>query len=181
MVDFRVNDAMPGDEIALTNNQPLRVKIRAWGLRGASAPVKLELLQFGKPLKVISASTDDQEALEIETTLTAAQSCWLAVHARGRDGSQAHTTPIYLVRPGERFWDVTQAEALIGRQLSVLAETEAAVDEAERRFNGGANPNEFYHRWPAQQAEQIRQRIQQTRQTYEDLRRALPDNSQPSR
>jgi hypothetical protein len=174
MLDFKVEDALPGDEITLTNQPTAKVKLRAWGLRGASAPMKLQLVQFGKPIQELTADSAEQDLLEIETTVSAGQSCWLAAYAKGRDGSEAHTTPVYLVRPGERSWDVSDAAKLIAKQLAVLDEIEQAVGESERYMHGGNRPDEYWNRWPALQAEQIRARVHQTRRQYQDLLHRLP-------
>ena len=173
MLDFRVEQARPGEEIALAKDRPLKVRIRAWGLRDASAPVLVRLVQFGRALKEAAPTRSYQDEVTLETEVGAAQSCWLAAYARGVNGSEAHTTPIYLVKPGTRFWDPTQAGAILRKQLGILDEIEHAVGEAEKAFQSGNNPMDYWNRWPAEQAPQIRERVGRARQLYRDLQARL--------
>ena len=173
MLDFTIEGARPGDEISVTNNRPLAVKIRAEGLRGGSAPVRLQLIQFGKVIHEVTAARDDQDSLELSVTVPAGYGGWLAAHAIGRDGSEAHTTPIYITRPGFRFWDTTKAEALIAKQLTVLDDTEKAIREAETVMRTGNQSHNYFHRWPAEQSEQLRERMTKTREFYLHLRATL--------
>jgi hypothetical protein len=173
MVDFQVESAGPGDEITVTNDRPLTVKIRAWGLRGGSAPAKLQLIQFGKVIHEVTATREDQDQLELTTTVPAGHGGWLAAYAVGHDRSEAITTPVYVVRKGFRFWDPAQAAALIQRQLAVLSETEKAVQEAQAAIQAGRAPLDYYNRWPAEQATALRERITKVRTIYQKLQRDL--------
>lgn len=166
MLDFKVENARPGDEITVAKERSLKVQIRTWGLRGSSAPMKLQLVQFGKVIQEVSATHDDQEALELTTIVPAGHGGWLAAHAVGRDHSEAVTTPVYVVRPGFRFWDVAQAASLIQKQLTVLDETEKAVQEAQAVVQSGKQPLDYWNRWPAEQAAALRERIAKVRATY---------------
>ena len=102
---------MPGDELTVTNNRPLHVTVRAWGLAGHSAPVHLRLIKLGTTAKEIAATEAKQAELKLETTLDSEHGFWLAAYAQGRDGSEALTTPVYVTRAGFRFWNVAEAEA----------------------------------------------------------------------
>ena len=102
---------------------------------------------------------DDQDELEFTATVPAGHGGWLAAHAVGRDKSEAVTTPVYVVRPGFRFWDVTQAAVLIQKQLTVLDEAEKAVQEAQTVVESGRQPLDYWNRWPAEQAAALRERI----------------------
>ena len=173
MLDFKVENVRPGNEITVTNNRPLQVKIRAWGLRGSSAPAKLQLIQFGQVIREVTATKAEQAELELTTTVPAGHSGWLAAHAVGRDRSEAHTTPVYVTRDGFRFWDVTQAAALIQKQLAVLDDTEKAVQEAQAAMRPGRSPLDFWNRWPAEQAAALRERITKARAFYQEMQRDL--------
>jgi hypothetical protein len=173
MLDFRVDEARPGEEIPAASGRPLKVRIRAWGLRQASAPVQVRLVQFGRVLKEAAPSHPDQDEVILETTIRRDQTSWLAAYARGANGSEAHTTPIYLRKPGTRFWDPTQAGAILRKQMGILDEIEHAVAEAENAFRSGSNPMDYWNRWLALQAPQIRARVAHTRQLYRDLQTEL--------
>jgi len=173
MLDFKVENARPGDEITVAKDRPLKVKIRAWGLRGRSAPVKLQLVEFGKVIQEVAATHDDQEALELTTTVPAGHGGWLVAHAVGRDHSEAVTTPVYVVRPGFRFWDVTQAGALIQKEAGELDDIEKAVGEATAVVQSGRLPLDYWNRWPAEQAAALRERIVKVREVYRELQHEL--------
>ncbi len=171
MLDFKVNNARPGDTITVTNNLSLEVKIRAWGLRGASAPLKLQLVQFGKVIREVVATNENQTELELTTTVAAGHGSWLAAHVVGRNRSEAVTTPVYVIRPGFRFWDVGQAAALIKKQLAVLDDIEKAVREAAAISS--SSPLDYWNRWPAEQSAALRQRLDKIRAINHGLQRDL--------
>jgi hypothetical protein len=178
MLDLRVEDAMPGDEITVTNNRPLRVTARAWGLAGHSVPVKLRLVKLGEIQKESPAATTNEPELKLETTLNAEHGFWLAAYAQGRDGSEALTTPVYVMREGFRFWNMNQAGRLIAQQLEVLLQIEQAITDCERVVREGIAPLDYWNRWGAEQAGEVRQRIERTRKIYTDLQRTLENEKQ---
>jgi hypothetical protein len=169
MLEFRVEDALPGDTITVEEDRKLQVKIRASGLRGASAPVALRLIQFGKAIKEVFPTRPGQDELELTAQVPAGYGGWLAAHAVGQDRSEAHTTPVYVVRKGFRFWDVNQAEALIQKQLTILNEIDQAITGAEAAVKAGNQPLDYWNAVPARQADQIRVRVHRVRQMYRDL------------
>ncbi|MCX6887760.1 MAG: CehA/McbA family metallohydrolase [Verrucomicrobia bacterium] len=180
MLDFRVEGARPGEEIVMSKPRPMRVTIRAWGLPGASAPVELRLIQFGRVIKEVLPAGKATAELKLETMITPEQSCWLAAQVRGANGSVAHTTPIYLVKPGTRFWDPTQAGPILKGQLKLLDEIEQAVAEAEQAMKRGNNPFDYWNRWPAEQAPQIRERVARMRKVYLDMVAELAGGRHPN-
>jgi hypothetical protein len=173
MLDLRVEDAMPGDEITVTNNRPLRVTARVWGLAGSSAPVNLRLVKLGATAMEITATNTGQSELVLETTLNSEHGFWLAAYAVGRDGSEALTTPIYVTRTGFRFWNTTEAGRLIERQLAVLREIETALAESEQIVRQGTAPLDYWTRWNAEQAGEVRQRMERTQKIYSELKQTL--------
>ncbi len=173
MLDFRVENALPGDAIVVEKSRPLLVRVRAWGIPGQTAPVRLQLIRFGRVIQEVEASAASPGALEIQTTVEAERGGWLAARATGIDGTAAHTTPIYIVRNGFRFWDVTQAGALIDRQLQVLNEIEQAIAESERIVRERKNPLDYWNRRLAEQAAPLRERVAKARSIYRDLAQQL--------
>ena len=171
MVDFKIETARPGDTITVTNDRPLKVRIRAWGLRDASAPLKLQLVQFGKIIQEISATNANQTELEINATVAAGHGSWLAAHVVGRDRSEAVTTPVYVVRSGFRFWDRSQAPGLLQKQLTVLDDIESAIDEAA--VQSSRTSLDYWNRWPAEQSSALRERVSKMREVYRELQRDL--------
>jgi hypothetical protein len=173
MLEFRVEDARPGDTITVAKDRMLQVKIRASGLRSASAPVALRLIQFGKPIKEVFPTRPGQEELELTAQVPTGHGSWLAAHAVGQDRSEAHTTPIYVVREGLRFWDVNQAESLIQKQLGILDEIDEAIAGAETAVKSGSQPLDYWNALPARQAGQVRERVRRVRQQYKEMQATL--------
>jgi hypothetical protein len=173
MLELQVEGALPGSEIQVATNRPVKVVARAWGLRGGSAPERIRLIQFGQVVCERVAENPEQSELKLETTLEAGHGFWLAAYAKGRDGSEAITTPVYVVRRGFRFWDVGQAGKLIERQLGVLSEIEAALAECEKVVKAGTAPLDYWTRWGAEQADQVRERISRAKADYGELSRTL--------
>jgi hypothetical protein len=178
MLEFRVENALPGDEIRIKGNdsRKLRVRARAWGISGANAPARLLLIRFGRVVHQVSASgaaRSEQDALEFTVEVEPGPGCWLALHAVGRDGSEAHTTPVYVVRDNLRFWDTTQAGSLIERQITVMDEIEREIHISENLIRSGTRPLDYYNRRIAEQAEPLRERIREARAFYADLKARL--------
>jgi hypothetical protein len=140
MVDFRVGDAIPGDEIELKDDAPLTARITARGLAGKSAPQTVRLVRFGEVLKEVKGKPG-QETLELEFEVEPGHGCWLAAHVIGEDGSEAWTTPVYLRRPGFRWWAVERIPELLAVQESVLKDIEQVVTEAKAQ--AAARPMDY--------------------------------------
>lgn len=168
MLEFRVGDAMPGDEVKTDGHQPLAVRLRAVGLAGASAPKSLRLVRLGETYREVVSDDPQRDALELEVMLEPGHGCWLAAHAVGHDGSEAHSTPIYVVRQGFRHWNVDQAPALIEKQLAVLDEIERDLTESKRLASLG-NSLDYWNRLNAEQSDQVRERLERSRASYREL------------
>jgi hypothetical protein len=173
LLDLRVENALPGDEIAVKESRKLKVSAKAWGLAGQSAPVSLRLVKLGETAAEELATTAGQQEIKIETTLDSGHGFWLAAHAKGRDGSEAITTPVYVTREGFRFWNVEKAAAVIDRQLAVLDQTEAELRNCEAAVRGGKVPLDYWVRWGAEQAGEVRVRMENARNFYQHLKETL--------
>lgn len=169
MIEFCVEDSLPGDEITVTEDRPLRVSAKTWGLRGHSAPKSMKLVCLGETIEEIQSPDDQQESLELELFLPTGYGFWLAVLVEGWDGSEAHTTPIYVTREGFRHWNLELASKLIKKQLAVLDETESALRESEEIMISTRNALDYWNRLNAEQADEVRKRIQKTREIYQSL------------
>jgi hypothetical protein len=170
LLELDVEGAMPGDEIRVKENRPLLVHARAHGLAGHSAPEQLRLVRLGETVVEQTAGAVTDSAIEITTRMDSGHGFWVAAYARGRDGSEAITTPVYVVRDGFRFWNPDKAEAVIARQLVVLDETERALAGCEAIVREGRAPLDYWSRSGAGQADQVRARMKRARDFYQDLR-----------
>ena len=173
MIEFKVNDAIPGDEIVLDADQPLSITAKAWGDPESCRPLRLRLVKLGETIQEVGGTKDNETPLSLSAKINVQHGCWLAAHATGADGSEAHTTPIYVSRKGFRHWNVDQAEALIERQLATLREIESEVRQAERTIETNELSLDYWNRRTSDQAEQIRAKVKETRKFYEDLRDTL--------
>lgn len=175
MLEMKVGDFLPGAEIAVSAGQRLRVRASAEGLVGSSAPEELRLVWLGDPVAVESAKSDDQEKLQMDVEIPVDFGGWLAVHALGRDGSEAHSTPVYVVREGFRHWNHQRAQQLIDKQLAAINDAEKALAESERLVALGGNPLDAWNRLNAQQADAVRERLRTARAVYANLAEVVLD------
>jgi hypothetical protein len=162
------------------SDKPLRVKARVWGDPGASMPSKLEIVRNGEAIKTIEPAAPGQAELKVEFDVDPAQGFWIAARAEGADGSRAHTTPVYVVKPGLRFWKFDALEALIAKRLASLDEIEAVVKERTEKAARGESETSPGDKQLAQQGPELLKRVAAARQIYEDLR-AVADQERPRR
>lgn len=171
MLEFTVNGALPGDEVRVDDDKPLRIKAKAWGHPERDVPAKLDLIVHGEPVKSVVADTPDQAAIEVDFTWPPGHGFWIAAMAEGRDGTRAHTTPIYVVKPGFRFWQHERAEELIAKREASLAEVERIVAEAQagRNSSGKEDANRPVTEL-AEQGSALLERVEAAKAIYADLR-----------
>ena len=171
MLEFQVGHALPGDEIRLKSDRRLRVRARAWGDAKRMAPLRLEVIRHGAVIRAVD-STDPQRAeATLDFTVDAGAGCWLAARARAGDGTSAHTTPVYIVREGLRFWKFDRVEELLAKRLASLAEIEQMVAEARRLDAEGQLESDRARKQLAWQGDALLERVALVRQLYQDLQR----------
>ena len=170
MIEFSVEDALPGDEVKLPwhdRGRQLRVKARAWGNAGRMLPTELEIIRHGEVIRKATPDSDSQSELALDFEVDAEFGFWIAARATGSDGSQAHTTPVYVVQEPLRFWKHEAAQELISSRLESLAEIEKLVTDArqrEKEGKAGYNQKELI-----KQGEPLLQRVEEARQLYREL------------
>ena len=170
MLDLRVDEAMPGDEIVTRESRKLRVRARAWGDAELMVPGKLEIIRHGEVIRAAEAADPNKAELTLDFEVDSANGFWLAARATGADGSLAHTTPVYVVKEPLRFWKLEAVETLIGQRLANLDDVERMVAEAcEQQEQGKADTN-LTTRTMAEQAEPLRRRVAEARRFYGELR-----------
>jgi hypothetical protein len=169
MLDFRVDDALPGDELRLKSDRKLHVRARAWGDPKRVGPVKLEIVRHGEVIRFAESGNPERPEVDLDFTVDAGYGCWLAARAQGGDGTSAHTTPVYVVREGLRFWKFDGLEALLGQRESSLAQIEQIVAEARRDNAEGKLERDRYRKQLALQGDLLLQRVALARKLYQDL------------
>ncbi len=171
MLEFEVDHALPGDELRLKSDRRLHVHARAWGDPKRMAPLRLEVVRHGVVIRAAGSADAQRPEVALDFTVEAGGGCWLAARARAGDGTSAHTTPVYVVREGLRFWKFDGVEELLGKRLASLAEIEQMVAEARRLDAEGRLENDRARKQLAWQGDALLERVSLARQLYEDLKR----------
>ncbi len=169
MIDFRVDEAFPGDEIRAARDRKLHVKARVWGARERMVPVKLEIVRNGDVIKAVESSDPAREELSLDFEVDAAHGFWIAARAYASDGASAHTTPVYVIREGLRFWKFDDLDTLLARRRTSLDEIEKIVAEAvQRKDDARAAGNRTGEQLAVQGAELLK-RVEAAREIYSEL------------
>ena len=171
MLEFSVDKALPGDEIRLQSDRRLRVRARAWGDPKRMAPVKLEIVRHGDVIRSAESKNPNRPEAKLDFTVDAGQGCWLAARARAGDGTSAHTSPVYIVRAGLRFWRYDGLDELLAKRLASLAQIEQIVAEARRLDAEGKLETDRYRKELARQGDLLLERVALARSLYADLKR----------
>ena len=172
LLEFTIGDALPGDTIRSTEDRTLQLNARVWGHPERSLPRRLEVIQHGQVIAAVDASDRSQLELRMAREIRIENGSWIAVRAQGRDGSEAHTTPIYIVREPLRFWHHDSTPELIAARRRNLDEIEHIVEEARSDI---AAEKHRHDRWIAQLARQgpeLVERVNMARERYRQLEEA---------
>jgi hypothetical protein len=180
MLEFQVDKALPGDELLLKSNRRLKIHARAWGDPKRMAPLRLEVVRHGAVIRAVDSTNAPRAEARLDFTVDAGAGCWLAARARAGDGTSAHTTPVYVVREGLRFWKFDGLDELLAKRLASLAEIEHMVAEARRLDAAGQLGTDRARIQLAWQGEALLERVALARQLYEDLRK-LAETERPRR
>ncbi|NOX97396.1 MAG: CehA/McbA family metallohydrolase [Nitrospirae bacterium] len=134
MLEFHVDDALPGDEIVVKNNRKLRIRARTWGTpeRIGARPKKLEIIRLGEVIRSVESTGPGQKELSLDFDIDSGNGFWITARVIGSDGTGALSTPIYIVRPGLRFWKFKDIHPLIAKQYKRLDEIEKMVKDNQK-------------------------------------------------
>lgn len=127
MIDFKVNDALPGDEIDLSQPAQVSVKARAWGNSRIGVPETLEVVVHGEVIRATTSVADVTGPLELNFDLPVEEGIWIAARASGSGKVVAHTTPIYLTVNGKGFAMWKDMKNLLTKRRKSLEEIEELV------------------------------------------------------
>jgi hypothetical protein len=171
MLDFRVDDAWPGDELRVTADRKLRVQARAWGDPRRMAPMNLEIVRHGEVIRAADSPASGQPEAALDFTVDAGDGGWIAARARAGDGTSAHTTPVYVLREGLRFWKYEALDALLAKREESLKQIEEIIAEARTLEPEGRLGADRARQLLARQGDALLERVAQARGTYAELRR----------
>jgi len=179
MLEFRVDNALPGDEIRLKADKKLRIRARAWGDPKRMAPVKLEIVRHGEVIRSAESTDPKNPEAQLDFTVDAGFGCWIAARAKGGEGTSAHTTPVYVVRAGLRFWRFDGLDELFEKRLTSLGQIEQIVADAKQLDAGGKLERDRYRKQLALQGDLLLQRVEQARKLYDELKRVAETERGP--
>ncbi len=170
MVDFRVDEAFPGDEIRVKEDRKLRVKAKAWGDPEWMVPTKVEIVRNGDVIKSVESSDPQRKELSLEMEVDAGYGGWLAARVMASDGTKAHTTAVYVIREGFRFWKFNDIDRLIGMRLKSLDQVEQIVADARRLDAEGKLGTDRYRKQLVAQGDELLKRVEAARKIYAELK-----------
>lgn len=170
MLELSVEGRKMGETLEIPDPQQLTVRATARGYAGGSAPKTLRIVRWGKTALKRASTNNQQTQLEVEGEVNSGKGCWIAAHAIGHDGSEAHSTPVYVSVAGDSHAARELVPALVKKQLDVLDEIEAALSESQRLTQGDPNQIDPFNRVNAEQADAVRKRITIARQAYATLK-----------
>ncbi len=170
MLELFVDDTIPGDELVLSDNHKLRVRARAWSDGKYRAITKLEIVRHGEVIQKAKAPEGDQKELKLDFEIDGGDGCWIAARAEGSDGTKSHTTPVYVVRKGLRFWKYADVEDLIGKRIANLDDVVKIVNEAIEKDKAGQLQDNYTMQQLALQGPALLERVEAARKIYNELR-----------
>jgi hypothetical protein len=171
MLELRVDDALPGDELRVKSDRKLHIRARAWGDPKRMAPVKLEVVRHGEVIQTAESRDPNKVEATLDFTVGAGNGFWIAARARAGDGTSAHTTPVYVIRDGLRFWKHDSLEALLAKREESLKQIEGIIADARKLDAEGKVENDRYRKLLAQQGDALLERVAIARNIYAELRR----------
>lgn len=171
MLEFQVDDALPGDEIKLKKHQSLHLRARAWGDPKRMESVKLEIVRHGEVIRTAESDDPKHPEVRLDFTVDSGYGCWIAARARGSEGTSAHTTPIYVIRDGLRFWKFDELRALFEKRLTSLDQITEIVGDAKAQDAQGKWERDRHHKQLALQGDLLLERVARARKLYDELKR----------
>ncbi|MFI4912221.1 MAG: CehA/McbA family metallohydrolase [Sedimentisphaeraceae bacterium JB056] len=179
IIDFRVDDAIPGEEIHTNSNRKVKVYAKAMGIPGITSPKELQVIRFGEVYKSKISDDPQKSILEMEFEMDTEYGCWIALKAISHNEAQAHTTPVYIIRDGYRFWDVTKAQKVIDRCYGVFDGMEAELKNfMQQHESGNFPPSNLYGPHLAETAPGALENFEVVKKIYAELEDTLEKEKQ---
>ncbi|MGI9429584.1 MAG: CehA/McbA family metallohydrolase [Bythopirellula sp.] len=169
MIELQVDDALPGDEIVVDDRRKLRIRARAWGHPQRMVPTKLEIIRHGEVIRTVESTDLNRAELSVDFQQETDNGCWIAARATANDGTTAHTTPVYVIRKGLRFWKYDSVDQLIAKRNASLDEIEQLVADAEAKLAARDAAGDRWDRQLAAQGPELLKRVVEARKLYQEL------------
>ncbi|WP_229311132.1 CehA/McbA family metallohydrolase [Larkinella soli] len=166
MLDFRVNNARPGDRLDIRPGTRLSISAEAFGHPGQVPLTALEIVGHGRVLARVTPAEAGQSVGKLSVKLdldTLKRGMWLAARCLAGTQQAAHTTPVYVTVDGGGFHNPATA----GRYLTL---SEQYLREIEQELEKHQD-NPEYRAWYYKKG--LKTRIEETREVIEGLRKKL--------
>ena len=136
MLSLNVAGSTIGDTVAAIRGETVTMTARARVNPDIDRLDRVELVIHGKVAATV-VSEEGSENLTLNHSLTANESCWIALRAYGKNGGLAHSAPVYVSVDGvKEFWNTAAVPALVkkyrGRIETLLEAVPEAHDDLER-------------------------------------------------
>lgn len=162
VIDFKVNNHLPGDKVEVNKNATLTISAHAYGHTQQVPLQTLEIIGHGKVLARVTSSDLKQSAehLSIELKLPVTQGMWLAARCYAAGNGAAHTTPVYVSVDGKGFHNPATIDHYISLSEKYLQELETILENKTHEAE--------YQAW--RYREGLLLRIQEARQVLTDIK-----------
>jgi hypothetical protein len=165
MIDFKINNHLPGDKINIRKNTTLNISARVYGDSVQVPLQRLEIISHGKVIASIKASDANQSSsyLDFKLDLKAEQGQWIAAVAYAGPQQVAHTTPIYIVVDNGSFYNPVTFDQYLTLSEQYLRELEKELQQKQE------NPelqSWRYKKGLEQRIKAVREVIMQLRKKY---------------
>lgn len=162
MLDFEINDHIPGDQIDLQKPATLSIKAHGYGHLEQVPLTRLEIIAHGKVIGSATPADAGQSSghLNIQMDLPVKQGVWIAARCYAGPNQAAHTTPIYVTINGNGFQNPETCAAYLDLNEKYLDELEAELEAPHDNLENRA----YWYR------KGLKERITATRQVIEKLK-----------
>ena len=166
ILDFRVNNALPGDRLTLRKGNPLTITAQAHGHPTQTPLEALEIVAHGRVLGRVTKHDPGQsvEHLTLKIELPSIEhGMWIAARCYGDSTQAAHTTPVYVSIDGGGFHNPATVDYYLNLSENYLRELEQELDTHR--------DNPEFRAWFYKKG--LKTRIDETRQVISELRTRL--------
>lgn len=162
VIDLRVNDRIPGEELDVAAGSRVTVTATALGHADQVPLRQLEIVAHGKVVATVAPGESGQttEQLSVELDLPVERGIWIAARAWAGPQQAAHTTPVYVTVNEGGFYNPDTALRYLDLSEGYLAELEQEIAQPNQSLN--------QHAWRFREG--LEERIAETRAVIARLR-----------
>ena len=166
ILDFRVNNALPGDRVALKKGDKITIRAEAYGHPKQTPLEVLEIVVHGKVLGRVTKNDLGQSISHLTINIElppVMHGLWITARCYGDPKQAAHTTPVYVTVDGDGFYNPETVEAYLNQSELYLRELEQELEIH--------HDNPEFRAWYYKKG--LKTRIEETRQVISELREKL--------